>query len=37
MEVYASNLVVDGTAVGFLASDQEKNLVLFVYDPEGEK
>ena len=37
MEVYTVDLVVDGTALGFLASDQDKNLVLFVYDPEARE
>uniref|UniRef100_H2YEY3 Cleavage/polyadenylation specificity factor A subunit C-terminal domain-containing protein n=1 Tax=Ciona savignyi TaxID=51511 RepID=H2YEY3_CIOSA len=34
LEVYTSDLVVDGSGVNFLVSDHEKNLILFAYDPE---
>ena len=37
MEVYTADLLVDGTALGFIASDHEKNLVLFIYDPESRE
>uniref|UniRef100_H2YEY5 Cleavage/polyadenylation specificity factor A subunit C-terminal domain-containing protein n=1 Tax=Ciona savignyi TaxID=51511 RepID=H2YEY5_CIOSA len=36
LEVYTSDLVVDGSGVNFLVSDHEKNLILFAYDPEDE-
>lgn len=35
LEVYTAQLVVDGGSLGFLVSDREKNLVLFVYNSEA--
>ncbi|CAK8674598.1 unnamed protein product [Clavelina lepadiformis] len=35
LEVYTADLLVDGNTVGFITSDQDKNLVLFIYDPES--
>ena len=34
LECYAAEFYVDGSQVGFLVSDVEKNLVLFTYQPE---
>jgi cleavage and polyadenylation specificity factor subunit 1 len=35
MEVYSTGFLVDGNSLGFLASDSDKNTVLFQYQPEN--
>jgi hypothetical protein len=36
MEVYSTGFLVDGNSLGFLASDSDKNTVLFQYQPESK-
>ncbi len=36
LEVYSLAFVVDNTNIGFMASDKEKNLIIYTYQPEGE-
>nr|XP_039261759.1 cleavage and polyadenylation specificity factor subunit 1-like [Styela clava] len=35
MDVYATQLIIDGTSLAFLVSDREKNVTLFVYNSEA--
>ena len=35
LEVYTCEFVVDNTQLGFLVTDQDKNIILFMYQPES--
>lgn len=37
LEVYATEFLVDNNQVGFVVSDVEKNIVVFMYQPEGRE
>ncbi|KAL1123917.1 hypothetical protein AAG570_001687 [Ranatra chinensis] len=36
-EVYAIDFLIDNTSLGFLVSDREKNIVLYMYQPEARE
>lgn len=36
-EVYTIEFLIDNTTMGFLMSDSEKNLVLYMYQPEARE
>ncbi|KAK9877151.1 hypothetical protein WA026_016894 [Henosepilachna vigintioctopunctata] len=36
-EVYSIEYLIDGTSMGFLLSDREKNFVLYMYQPEARE
>lgn len=36
-EVYSIEYMIDNTSLGFLVSDREKNLVLYMYQPEARE
>ena len=36
-DVYAIDFLIDNTSLGFLVSDKEKNLVLYMYQPEARE
>ena len=35
MEVYGTEFLVDNTNLGFVATDREKNLTVFMYQPDS--
>ena len=37
LEVYASEFVIDNGHLGFVATDAERNLSIFVYSPESKE
>ncbi|XP_021239080.1 cleavage and polyadenylation specificity factor subunit 1-like [Numida meleagris] len=36
LEVYSVDFMVDSTQLGFLVSDRDRNLLVYMYLPEGE-
>lgn len=36
-EVYTVEFLIDNTQLGFLVSDREKNIVLYMYQPEARE
>ena len=37
LEVYSCDLLVDGKQVAFVVSDHDKNILVYIYDPEGNE
>jgi cleavage and polyadenylation specificity factor subunit 1 len=37
LEVYACEFVIDNGQLGFMATDSERNLCIFVYSPESKE
>ena len=37
VEAYAVDFLIDNTSLGFLVSDREKNIVLYMYQPEARE